>query len=88
MATVLVVVRLSAAQAVPDSPVPQTAPQPIQQGVPLANLPAPQTAPQVWTWEQVKDRLELNNPTLLAGKLNISECRRMRLLLICGRIHS
>ena len=45
---------------------------------------APQTAPtttappqawtsHVWTWEQVKDRLELNNPTLLAGKLNISE---------------
>jgi outer membrane protein, heavy metal efflux system len=47
---------------------------------------APQTAPptpqagtsqvlasRVWTWEQVKDRLELNNPTLLAGKLNISE---------------
>jgi cobalt-zinc-cadmium efflux system outer membrane protein len=33
---------------------------------------APQ-APQAWTWEQVKDRLELNNPTLLAGKLNISE---------------
>jgi outer membrane protein, heavy metal efflux system len=28
---------------------------------------------QGWTWEQVKDRLELNNPTLLAGKLNISE---------------
>jgi cobalt-zinc-cadmium efflux system outer membrane protein len=28
---------------------------------------------QAWTWEQVKDRLELNNPTLLAGKLNISE---------------
>ncbi len=27
----------------------------------------------VWTWEQVKDRLELNNPTLLAGKLNINE---------------
>ena len=36
-------------------------------------LPAPQPAPQAWTWEQVKDRLELNNPTLLAGKLNISE---------------
>src|SRR5580700_3556641 len=41
--------------------------------------PAPQaSAPQVLTsqaltWEQVKDRLELNNPTLLAGKLNISE---------------
>jgi cobalt-zinc-cadmium efflux system outer membrane protein len=36
--------------------------------------PAPQalTSPG-WTWEQVKDRLELNNPTLLAGKLNISE---------------
>ena len=32
---------------------------------------APQTAqspPQAWTWEQVKDRLDLNNPTLLAGK--------------------
>jgi outer membrane protein, heavy metal efflux system len=28
---------------------------------------------QTWTWEQVKDRLELNNPTLLAGKLNINE---------------
>src|SRR5580658_973871 len=28
---------------------------------------------QAWTWEQVKDRLELNNPTLLAGALNISE---------------
>jgi cobalt-zinc-cadmium efflux system outer membrane protein len=41
---------------------------------------APQTAqpptpspPRAWTWEQVKDRLALNNPTLLAGKLNISE---------------
>src|SRR5271169_1746482 len=39
---------------------------------------APQTAPQTstsqaWSWEQVKDRLELNNPTLLAGKLNIGE---------------
>ncbi len=33
----------------------------------------PQVPPQAWTWEQVKDRLELNNPTLLAGKLNISE---------------
>jgi outer membrane protein, heavy metal efflux system len=39
----------------------------------LPNQPAPQAAPQAWTWEQVKDRLELNNPTLLAGKLNISE---------------
>ncbi len=36
----------------------------------------PQTAAttqQAWTWEQVKERLELGNPTLLAGKLNISE---------------
>jgi cobalt-zinc-cadmium efflux system outer membrane protein len=33
----------------------------------------PPTPPQAWTWEQVKDRLELGNPTLLAGKLNISE---------------
>jgi outer membrane protein, heavy metal efflux system len=43
----------------------------------LASVPvAAQAAaapPQAWTWEQVKDRLELNNPTLLAGKLNISE---------------
>src|SRR3984885_12524298 len=32
-----------------------------------------QAPPRAWTWEQVKDRLELNNPTLLAGKLNIGE---------------
>jgi cobalt-zinc-cadmium efflux system outer membrane protein len=45
-----------------------------------AGLAAAQAAPQAsqppsqpWTWEQVKDRLELNNPTLLAGKLNIGE---------------
>jgi cobalt-zinc-cadmium efflux system outer membrane protein len=35
--------------------------------------PLPQTPIKSWTWEQVKDRLELNNPTLLAGKLNIGE---------------
>jgi len=35
--------------------------------------PPAQSPPRAWTWEQVKDRLELNNPTLLAGKLNISE---------------
>ena len=40
---------------------------------PPASQPAPHAAPTAWTWEQVKDRLELNNPTLLAGKLNISE---------------
>jgi len=44
-----------------------------------AQLAPPQTQPtaasppQAWTWEQVKDRLELGNPNLLAGKLNISE---------------
>ena len=32
-------------------------------------------APQAWTWEQVKERLELNNPTLLADKLNIDESK-------------
>jgi cobalt-zinc-cadmium efflux system outer membrane protein len=36
---------------------------------------APQSRPQVWTWEQVKERLELNNPTLLADKLNIDESK-------------
>ncbi|MFZ0290430.1 MAG: TolC family protein, partial [Candidatus Sulfotelmatobacter sp.] len=43
------------------------------QAAPQAAQTPPQTPPQAWTWEQVKDRLELNNPTLLAGKLNISE---------------
>jgi outer membrane protein, heavy metal efflux system len=43
----------------PQSPPPQFSP--------------PQPPLQAWTWEQVKDRLELNNPTLLAGELNISE---------------
>jgi hypothetical protein len=51
------------------------------QAAPPAALPdAPPVAPQSnqhpplgLTWEQVKERLELNNPTLLAGKLNISE---------------
>src|SRR5579864_8828195 len=31
--------------------------------------------PQVWTWEQVKNRFEVNNTTLLAGRLNIDELR-------------
>ncbi len=35
--------------------------------------PTTQSPPQALTWEQVKNRLELNNPTLLAGKLNINE---------------
>lgn len=32
-------------------------------------------APQAFTWEQVRDRFELNNPTLLAGTLNIEESK-------------
>ena len=43
------------------------------QGAPQATQAVPPTAAQTLTWEQVKDRFELNNPTLLAGKLNISE---------------
>ncbi|MBZ5645727.1 MAG: TolC family protein [Acidobacteriia bacterium] len=31
--------------------------------------------PSPMTWEQVRERLELNNPTLLAGKLNIDESK-------------
>jgi cobalt-zinc-cadmium efflux system outer membrane protein len=41
-------------------------------------LMAQQTGPapvQVWTWEQVKDRFELNNTTLIAGRLNIDELK-------------
>jgi cobalt-zinc-cadmium efflux system outer membrane protein len=42
----------------------------------VASQAAPtQSPPQSWTWEQVKDRLELNNTTLLAGKLNIEELK-------------
>jgi cobalt-zinc-cadmium efflux system outer membrane protein len=36
---------------------------------------SPQTPTQVWTWEQVKDRFQLDNPTLLADKLNIDESK-------------
>jgi cobalt-zinc-cadmium efflux system outer membrane protein len=45
------------------------------QAGPHSGEPAPHAAPQAWTWEQVKDRFELNNPTLLADKLNIDESR-------------
>src|SRR5271166_993563 len=41
-----------------------------------AQQPTPPPAPQPvqsLTWDQVKDRFEMNNPTLLAGKLNIDE---------------
>jgi cobalt-zinc-cadmium efflux system outer membrane protein len=35
-----------------------------------------QTPPsQIWTWENVKERFELNNTTLMAGKLNIDELK-------------
>src|SRR5579864_7331637 len=30
---------------------------------------------EVWTWDQVKDRFELNNTTLMAAKLNIDELK-------------
>ena len=45
--------------------------------VPLAaQVPAPaSTTAEVWTWEQVKQRFELNNTTLMAGKLNIEELK-------------
>jgi cobalt-zinc-cadmium efflux system outer membrane protein len=46
----------------------------------LAGAQAGQRPPhQVWTWEQVKDRFELNNPTLLADKLNIDESRAQQI---------
>jgi len=43
-----------------------------------AQQPTPPPAPQPvqsWTWDQVKDRFEMDNPTLLAGKLNIDELK-------------
>lgn len=39
----------------------------------LAQTPSP------WTWEQVRQRFEQNNPTLLAGKLNIDESRAQQI---------
>jgi len=44
----------------------------------FAQPPTPAQAPrpvQSWTWDQVKDRFEVDNPTLLAGKLNIDELK-------------
>jgi outer membrane protein, heavy metal efflux system len=42
-----------------------------------AQLPAhvPPAAPQIWDWNTVKDKFELNNTTLLAGQLNIDELK-------------
>ena len=38
-------------------------------------LCVPGWAQQAWTWEKVRERFPLNNPTLLAGKLNIEESK-------------
>jgi cobalt-zinc-cadmium efflux system outer membrane protein len=40
-----------------------------------AGQTTPQAPPQAWTWDEVKDRFQLDNPTLLADKLNIDESR-------------
>jgi cobalt-zinc-cadmium efflux system outer membrane protein len=41
-----------------------------------AQAPAPVSPPgEVWTWDQIKQRFEANNTTLMAGKLNIDELR-------------
>src|SRR5258708_7234060 len=45
----------------------------VAQAAPIA--PAAQTHSQDWTWEKVKERFEMNNPTLLADTLNIDESR-------------
>jgi outer membrane protein, heavy metal efflux system len=46
-----------------------------QQTAPPAATPQQVSTPQVWTWNEVKDRFELNNTTLMAGKLNIDELK-------------
>jgi len=52
----------------------QAQPSPAQAGSsPAAS--APSGSAQSWTWEQVKDRFEIDNPTLLAGKFNIDELK-------------
>jgi len=43
--------------------------------LPLAGFAGTAFAQQPFTWEQVRQRFEQNNPTLLAGKLNIDESR-------------
>jgi cobalt-zinc-cadmium efflux system outer membrane protein len=46
-------------------------------GLAVAQTAQPSTQPphQAWTWEQVKDQFELDNPTLLADKVSIDESR-------------
>ena len=39
------------------------------------STPSPTPTTQVWTWDQVKENFELNNTTLMAGKLNIDELK-------------
>lgn len=46
-----------------------------QQTSPPAATPQQVSTPQVWTWNEVKDRFELNNTTLMAGRLNIDELK-------------
>jgi len=46
-----------------------------QQTAPPAATPQQVSTPQVWTWNEVKDRFELNNTTLMAGRLNIDELK-------------
>jgi outer membrane protein, heavy metal efflux system len=42
----------------------------------VGQAPAPQSPnAKVWTWDQIKDRFQLDNPTLLADKLNIDESK-------------
>jgi cobalt-zinc-cadmium efflux system outer membrane protein len=41
----------------------------------LSAQTAPPAPAQIWTWDQVKNLFELNNTTLLAGKLNIDELK-------------
>ena len=45
-----------------------------------ASPPQPHPLPiSTWSWEQVKDRFELNNPTLLADQLNIDESKAQQI---------
>jgi cobalt-zinc-cadmium efflux system outer membrane protein len=48
-----------------------TQPSPAPSQTPSAQLPPP----QVWTWDQVRQNFELQNPTLLANQLNIDELK-------------
>jgi outer membrane protein, heavy metal efflux system len=61
------------AEPTTQSPAPPQAPEATSPFPMQAAPAAPRAVLKEWTWEEVKDRLELNNPTLLAGKLNISE---------------